>query len=175
MRMISGGRYDSRKDDPTPTHEASPHDPAHLTLIDDPSMAMICFLPGLPLTVGPILWFRQMSRRRAAFKESLRTANAHVIDRKKEKMKTGGSGPLLLEVGIAVAQKIKPQYEYHLIFEFTASRLGVGSQPVTLEGQVNEQVYEDHPPGSTFRIRYAMDNPRIALPESEYAAFSTEM
>ncbi len=145
-----------------------------IALIDDPSMSMLCFIPGLPLTVGPILWYRQMNRRRAAFKESLRTANATVIDRSKEKPRHRGSGPLLLEVGMAVADRVKPMFEYFLILEFAASKTGMGSMTIKLEAQVNEQIYEDHPPGSTLRIRYAMDDPRIALPESEYAAFSAE-
>jgi hypothetical protein len=145
-----------------------------ITLIDDPGMAMFCFIPGLPLTVGPILWFRQMTRRRAAFQASQRTANATVIDRSKEKPRHRGTGPLLLEAGMAVADRVKPMFEYFLILEFSASKTGMGSMLMTLEAQVNELVYEDHPPGSTFRIRYAMDDPRIALPESEYAAFSAE-
>jgi hypothetical protein len=88
------------------------------------------------------------------------TATATIIDRRLEKE----SGCLSLLMGIIPTGHI----DYYVTFEFNAAEATRTSAIVKLMAQVEEDLYERLRPGTTAKVRYAKQDPRIVLFEIEW-------
>lgn len=131
------------------------------------SSLLFCSLPGLVLMfifVYLLLKLLQSRKNEGVIRHSAIGTRARVIDQKKSANYGGSSGDVLELIFIPFLLLESLLLErYKVVVQFEALGAGRDSKEVTLEIGVNGNFIKRYQPGAKVRLRYARQDPRIAV------------
>lgn len=119
--------------------------------------ALVIALPVLIM----IFWVRP---RRQITMGPHSIAEARILDRRAEKVKAGASGSLLDLPLLAVESKY-PSYRYLIDIEYVPDDGPGSGEPIRLQVQVTEEAFDELVPGTTTKVQYSLEDPRVATIE----------
>jgi hypothetical protein len=121
--------------------------------INEDVVAILSVAIGIGL-IGWVLWnLLSPTSDRNVFLRSLESTSAEVVRKYSEEWRDSYGGTY---------------YTYHMVLDFRAYKTGTDSINIRLDARVKKEIYNRYKSGASISIRYAKDNPRIALVGGEY-------